>query len=129
MRGSCVRATVALAISSPCPSTLMAFDAGLVARVADVLEQLGERGVRQKNVFGGRGFLRGKSTFVIVWDDGLLVKTRPAEYARLVAEPGVTPFAPDGEKPMSTWLVVAADAIADDPELTEWVRQGLSALR
>jgi TfoX/Sxy family transcriptional regulator of competence genes len=105
------------------------FDAGLVARVADVLEQLGERGVRQKNVFGGRGFLRGKSTFVIVWDDALIVKTRPDEYQRLLAEPGVTPFAPDGEKPMSTWLVVGADAIADDPELTEWVRRGVGAVR
>jgi len=107
----------------------MTFDAGLVARVADVLEQLGERAVRQKNVFGGRGFLRGKTTFVIVWDDALLVKTRPDEYPRLLREAGVTPFAPDGEKPMSTWLVVAAEAIADDPELMTWVRRGTEALR
>jgi TfoX/Sxy family transcriptional regulator of competence genes len=105
------------------------FDAGLVARVADVLEQLGERGVRQKNVFGGRGFLRGKSTFVIVWDDALIVKTRRDDYPRLRAEPGVSPFAPDGEKPMSTWLVVEANAIADDPELMEWVRRGVGAVR
>ena len=107
----------------------MPFDAGLVARVADVLEQIGERGARQKNVFGGRGFLRGKSTFVIVWGDALLVKTRPDEYQRLLTEPGVTPFAPDGERSMSTWLVVDADAIADDPELTDWVRRGVSAIR
>jgi TfoX/Sxy family transcriptional regulator of competence genes len=107
----------------------MAFDAGLVERVADSLAQLGERSVRQKNVFGGRGFLRGKSTFVIVWDDGLIVKTPREDYDRLLQEPGVTPFAPDGEKSMSTWLVVAPDAVADDPELTEWVRRGLSAIR
>jgi hypothetical protein len=30
---------------------------------------------------------------------------------------------------MSTWLVVAADAIADDPELGEWLRIGLRAVR
>ena len=107
----------------------MPWDAGLVARVEDALEQLGERGVRQKNVFGGRGFLRGKSTFVIVWDDGLLVKTRRDEYAGLLQQTGVTPFAPDGEKPMSTWVVVDADAIADDPELVEWVRRGVAAIR
>ena len=106
----------------------MPWDAGLVARVEDALEQMGERGVRQKNVFGGRGFLRGKSTFVIVWDDGLLVKTRPDEYARLLTEPGASPFTPDGEKPMSTWLLVDADAIADDPELAEWVRRGSRAI-
>ena len=107
----------------------MAYDAGLVERVADVLEQLGERGTRQKNVFGGWGFLRGKSTFVIVWGDGLLVKTRPDEYQRLLGQPGVTPFAPGGEKPMSTWVVVEADVVADDPELTDWIRRGVAAIR
>jgi TfoX/Sxy family transcriptional regulator of competence genes len=106
----------------------MAFDAGLAARVADTLAQIGERGVRQKNVFGGRGFLRGKSTFVIVWGEGLIVKTRREEYERLLKEPGVTPFAPDGEKPMSTWVVVEAEAVADDPELAEWVRRGMAAV-
>jgi TfoX/Sxy family transcriptional regulator of competence genes len=100
-------------------------DLGLVARVADALLAIGERGARQKNVFGGRGFLLGKSTFAIVWDDALIVKAARAEYDTLRGEPGVTPFAPDGEKPMSTWLVVAPDAIADDPELTEWLRRAL----
>ena len=55
----------------------MPYDAGLVARIADALAQLGERGMRQKNVFGGRGFLSGKHTFVIAWDDALLAKTPP----------------------------------------------------
>ena len=107
----------------------MGFDPGLTERVADQLEQLGERHVRQKNVFGGRGFLAGKSTFVIVWDDGLLVKTPRAEYAAALAEPGVAPFAPGGERPMSTWVVVPADAIADDPDLAAWVRRGLRSIR
>ena len=107
----------------------MAYDAGLVARVADTLAQIGERGVRQKNVFGGRGFLLGKSTFVIVWHEGLLVKTPPDEYPRLVQQPGIEPFAPGGERPMSTWLVVPADAVADDPELMDWVRRGLKGIR
>ena len=102
---------------------------GLVARVADAVLALGERGVRQKNVFGGRGFLAGKSTFAIVWDESLIVKTAAGEYVSLRSEPGVTPFAPDGEKPMSTWLVVDADAIADDPELTEWLARALRAIR
>jgi TfoX/Sxy family transcriptional regulator of competence genes len=107
----------------------MSYDPGLAARIADTLLGMGERGVRQKNVFGGRGFLVGKSTFAIAWDEGLIVKTHADDYHTLIQEPGVTPFAPDGEKPMSTWLVVAADAIADDPELAEWLRRGLSAVR
>jgi TfoX/Sxy family transcriptional regulator of competence genes len=107
----------------------MVYDHGLAARMADSLAALGERGIRQKNVFGGRGFLVGKSTFAIAWDEGLIVKCPPAEYGAALAQAGVTPFAPDGEKSMSTWVVVAEDAIADDPELADWLRRGLRAVR
>jgi TfoX/Sxy family transcriptional regulator of competence genes len=105
------------------------YDRGLAARMSDCLVSIGERRIRQKNVFGGRGFLVAKSTFAIAWDEGIIVKTPRAEYASALQEPGVTPFAPDGEKSMSTWVVVAADAIADDPELTDWLRRGLRAVR
>jgi TfoX/Sxy family transcriptional regulator of competence genes len=107
----------------------MTFDAGLVARIADLLPAAGIRGARQKNVFGGRGFLLGKSTFVIAWSDGLLVKTTPDDYPRALSESGVTPFAPDGERPMSTWVVVSPDVIADDPELADWLARGARAVR
>jgi TfoX/Sxy family transcriptional regulator of competence genes len=107
----------------------MPFDAGLAARMADCLATIGEKRIRQKNVFGGRGFLVGKTTFAIAWDDGLIVKTPPTEYKAALEESHVTPFAPDGEKSMSTWVVVANEAVADDPELIEWLRRGLRAVR
>jgi TfoX/Sxy family transcriptional regulator of competence genes len=107
----------------------MPFDPGLAARMADCLSAIGERRVRQRNVFGGRGFLVGKSTFAIAWDDGIIVKTPRAEYQSALEQPGVTPFAPDGEKSMTTWVVVAADVVADDPELIEWLQRGLRAVR
>jgi hypothetical protein len=106
----------------------MPYDPGLVERVDAALPRLGARGVRQKHVFGGRGFLLGKSAFVIVWGEGLLVKTPAGEYAAAGAEPGVTAFAPDGGRPMGTWLVVPAERVADDPELAEWVARGLRAV-
>jgi TfoX/Sxy family transcriptional regulator of competence genes len=107
----------------------MPFDAGLAARMADCLATIGEKRIRQKNVFGGRGFLVGKTTFAIAWGDGLIVKTPPSEYQAALQESNVTPFAPDGEKPMSTWVVVPNEAVADDPELIEWLRRGLRAVR
>ena len=55
----------------------MAYDKGLAARMADTLAALGERAIRQKNVFGGRGFLVRKHTFAIAWDEGLLVALVP----------------------------------------------------
>lgn len=106
----------------------MTWDAGLVARVADAVTALRQPGVRQKGVFGGRGFLAGRSAFVIVWGEDLIVKTAPDEYRELVGLPGVTPFAPGGEKPMSTWLVVSGESIADDPDLADWVRRGLRGI-
>jgi len=107
----------------------MTFDPGLVARIADLLPAAEIRNARQKNVFGGRGFLLGKSTFVIAWNEALLVKTPRAEYEAALAQPGVTPFAPGGESPMSTWVVVPADLIADDPDLLEWLARGARAIR
>jgi TfoX N-terminal domain len=106
----------------------MSYDAGLTERVAAAFEALGHGHARQKNVFGGRGFLLGRSTAVIVWGEGLLVKTPPAEYEAALRTRGVTPFAPDGERPMGTWVVVPADAVADDPELADWVARGVRAL-
>ncbi len=106
----------------------MAYDPALVERVDAALPRLGARGVRQKSVFGGRGFLLGKSTFVIVWGEGLLVKTPAAEYVAALGEPGVTPFVPDGGRPMSTWVVVPAEGVADDPDLADWVARGLRAV-
>jgi TfoX/Sxy family transcriptional regulator of competence genes len=107
----------------------MTYDPGLVARIADLLPAAEIRGARQKNVFGGRGFLLGKSTFVIAWNDALLVKTPPAEYEAALAEPGVTPFMPGGEGTMGTWVVVPADLIADDPELVDWLARGARSIR
>lgn len=97
--------------------------------MVDCLSAIGDLRIRQKNVFGGRGFLVGRSTFAIAWDDGVIVKMPPDEYQAALKEPGVTPFAPDGEKPMTTWIVVASEAVADDPELIEWLKRGLRAVR
>ena len=107
----------------------MPYDSGLVERVADALVPLGVYGARQRSMFGGRGFLLGKQTFVIVWGEGILVKAPRAEYEAALAEPGATPFTPGGGRPMGTWIVVTADAIADDPELRDWVARGLRGVR
>jgi TfoX/Sxy family transcriptional regulator of competence genes len=103
----------------------MGYDPGLVARVADVLEQLGVRGVRQKGIFGGRGFLRGGRTLLVVEDDGLLLKLTGDAHRIALTEPGVAPFAVAGERPSRSWITVSAEAIADDAQLREWLQRAL----
>ena len=56
----------------------MAFDAGLVARIDDALVRMGRRGMRQKNVFSGRGFLAGSTAFVIAWGAHRCARARSA---------------------------------------------------
>lgn len=109
----------------------MAYDAGLLERMRDILPRLagGAQGIRDKNIFSGRGFMLGKSAFLIVWDHGIIVKMAPDAYAAALAMRGVTPFAPGGERPMGTWVVVAADEVADDPELLEWAERGIVGVR
>lgn len=109
----------------------MAYDAGLAERMRDIVPRLsgGAHGIREKNVFSGWGFLLGKNAFLIVWGHGVIVKTTPDFYATALTMRGVTAFAPGGERPMGTWVVVAADEVADDPELLEWAERGIAGVR
>ena len=107
----------------------MAYDSGLVDRTRDALRGLGERGIREKNIFSGWGFIAGRNAFVIAWRDGLIVKCPPDEYDAALAMRGVTPFAPGGERPMGTWVVVSDEIVAEDPELSTWVARGLRGVR
>lgn len=107
----------------------MAYDTGLVERMRDICPRLHGMAIREKNVFGGRGFLHGRSAFLIVWDQGIIVKLAPDDYAPALRMRGVTPFAPMGERPMTTWVVVDGAEVADDPELLEWAQRGLRGIR
>ncbi|MGQ0648011.1 MAG: TfoX/Sxy family protein [Gemmatimonadaceae bacterium] len=107
----------------------MPYDSGLAERMRDILPRLGGQTIREKNVFGGRGFMLGKSAFLIVWDLGLIVKLATDEYRSALGMRGVSPFAPMGETPMSTWVVVDAAEVADDPELLEWAERGVRGVQ
>ena len=102
-------------------------DEGLLQRCLDCLATTNAGPVRDKNVFGMRGLMRGKSMFAAVGESSIIVKLLPGEYADALALPGVQPFSPGGQK-LGTWVEVADDAIADDPELRAWLETGLRAV-
>ena len=107
----------------------MAYDHGLVERVRDALARIGVRSFRERSLFGGWGFLEGKSVFAVAWDRGFVVKMAPDEYQAALRMSGVTPFSPMGESAMTTWVVVSDEATADDDDLAEWVQRGLRGVR
>ena len=103
-------------------------DEGLLQRCLDCLAGLGERGIRDKNVFGMRGLMHGKSMFAAVGETGIIVKIPAPEFDAALQRPGVRSFTPGGQK-LGTWVEIDDDAIADDPELRAWLATGLRAIR
>jgi len=101
----------------------MAYDEDLADRVREHL--VGTR-VTEKKMFGGLAFLvDGNMAVAARGHGGLLVRVDPSESDRLVEEPGVEPMQMGGRGPMTGWLHVAAEAIADDESLDRWVQRGV----
>jgi hypothetical protein len=101
----------------------MAYNEGLATRVRDLL---GDRpGLVEKKMFGGLAFLLYGNMACGVRGDDLMVRMDPDVSDAALAEPGVRPFDMTG-RPMKGWLLVSADAHAEDDDLRRWVGRGLS---
>lgn len=100
----------------------MAYSKSLAARVRQCLT--GERGIVEKQMFGGLGFLLRGNLCVAVWRDDLIARVGPAAYADALAEPGVKEFDVTG-RPMQGWVVVSADAFDSDRTLQSWIERAL----
>jgi TfoX/Sxy family transcriptional regulator of competence genes len=105
----------------------MAYDAGLLARCLDRMEELGPGPFRDKNVFGMRGLLRGNRMFAAVGERLIVVRLAPGEVARALRRRGVRRFTPGGER-LGHWVEVDEKVVADEPELRAWLAAGLRSL-
>lgn len=101
----------------------MVYDEGLAERIRDVLPKL-----REKRMFGGVSWMERGNLVVGVWKDDLIARVPPAETAQALKEPGVKPFDVTG-KPMMGWLLIDPEAIAEDPELRQWVERSRNFVR
>ncbi len=100
--------------------------ADLEERIAEALAARCEPGsVERKRMFGHRAFMVAGKMAITAGADGLLVRVDPARSAELLARPGARQ-AVMGEKDMGpSWLTVAADAVASDGALADWVEVAL----
>ena len=92
----------------------------LVERVRDLV---GHRpGITEKTMFGGRTFLLNGHILVGCKKDGrILLSVGKAHAAEALARPGTTPMI-HGDRRMTGFVWVDADAIEDDDDLADWVR-------
>jgi TfoX/Sxy family transcriptional regulator of competence genes len=106
----------------------MAYDEGLLERCLDALGVLGARPIRHKNVFGMRGLLHSDRMFAAVGEEEIIVKLTPDEYDRALRNEVGRPFSPGGTK-LGTWIELSTEAVADDPDLRDWLEAGLRSIR
>ena len=97
----------------------MAFDETLAERVRAHLEARSD--VEERRMFGGVAFLVAGNLCVGVYGDELIARVGTERAAELVeAEPGARPCDITG-RPMRAWVLVSAEAIAEEPALERWL--------
>ena len=100
----------------------MAYDEALAERVRGALTDVD--GVTERKMFGGIGFMvSGNMAAGVSSKCDLIVRLGPDEYESALDEPGARAFDMTG-RPMTGWLLVAPDAVADDAALRSWVERG-----
>jgi hypothetical protein len=96
----------------------MAFDESLAARIRDALAR--RKGVVEKKMFGGVGFLLNGNMLVGVWKDSLVVRLGPSDGDEALKEPHVKEFDITG-RPMKGWVLVASEGVEGDDQLAGWI--------
>jgi TfoX/Sxy family transcriptional regulator of competence genes len=100
----------------------MAFDDSLAARIRTALAR--KKGVEVKKMFGGLGFLVNGNMLVGVWKNSMIVRLGPDEGEAALLEPHVGEFDITG-KAMKGWVMVAAEGVADEDDVKEWVQRAV----
>lgn len=99
----------------------MAYDLKLADRIRS---ELGEVPIVEKKMFGGVGFLLNGNLACGVNKSDLIVRVDPEKHIALLKKPHVRPFDMTG-RPMKGWLVVEAEGVKSDKQLSRWLKEGL----
>ena len=108
----------------------MPYDEGLAERIREHVPKATER-----KMFGGVGWMEHGNLVVGLMAEGsmsnvdaLIVRCPPEATKAVRKEKGVRPFTMRG-KPMDGWVLVEAEAVAEDPELKAWIDRSRAYVR
>jgi len=104
----------------------MAFDENLAARIRDA--SVRKKGIEQKKMFGGVGFLLNGNMLVGVWKNSLIVRLGPDNYDDALLEPHVREFDITGN-PMKGWVLGEPEGVEDDEQLKDWIERALNFVK
>jgi TfoX/Sxy family transcriptional regulator of competence genes len=100
----------------------MAFDEKLAERIRRRLAR--RKGVVEKKMFGGVGFMLNDRMTVGIWKDSLIVRIDPEDGDDALKEPHVRPFDITG-RPMKGWILVGPEGLRDDKQLNAWIQRAV----
>ena len=100
----------------------MAFDETLAGRIRDALAR--QRGVEEKKMFGGVGFLLNGNMLVGVWKNSLIVRLGEDDHEAALSEPHVREFDITG-RPMKGWALIAPEGIEAGDQLIGWIQRAV----
>jgi TfoX/Sxy family transcriptional regulator of competence genes len=100
----------------------MAFSEELAERIRRGLAR--RKGVEEKKMFGGVGFLLNGNLLVGVWKDSLIVRLGPDEGEGALREPHVKEFDITG-RPMKGWVLVEPEGVRHDDQLKGWIQRAV----
>jgi len=101
----------------------MAYNEELAERMQTKLKL--SRGVVEKKMFGGIGFLvNGNMACGIIKDD-LIVRLSDDDFEKALKQKHVRIFDFSG-RPMAGWIYVSAEGCKSDKALTEWMEKGIA---
>ena len=98
----------------------MAFSEELAGRIRQGLAR--RKGIKEKKMFGGVGFLLNGNLLVGVWKDSLIVRLGPEEGEEALKEPHVRDFDITG-RPMKGWVLVKPAGVESDEQLGGWIER------
>jgi TfoX/Sxy family transcriptional regulator of competence genes len=104
----------------------MAYSESLAERIRQVVSK--KRGITERKMFGGVGFLLSGNMCVGVWKTSLIVRLDPSQYEDALKESHVAEFDITG-RPMKGWLLVEADGVETDQQLAAWINRAMDYVK
>ncbi|MGY4651004.1 TfoX/Sxy family protein [Mycobacterium sp. URHB0021] len=101
----------------------MAYDTALADRIRELIAA--ERGVEEKQIFGGLAFLiNGNMSVAVSSRGGLMVRVPPDQTEKLLTRDHVQPMVMAGRETRG-WLRVSVDGVKTKRQLQSWVSRGV----
>jgi TfoX/Sxy family transcriptional regulator of competence genes len=98
----------------------MAYSESLAERIRQGVAR--RKGIEEKKMFGGIGFLLHGNMCVGVWKESLIVRLDQEQAEEALLEPYVQEFNITGRS-MKGWVLVAPEGLEHDNQLHDWIQR------